>query len=531
MDDFCFSPRSIGSAQVHPSSPGRQTIPLRMSRRIGGRDTLGLEDFGVEHLFGYCLLADCEGGSGAKAWLSGWQPSAYFEYPVALLPPGPVTLVACAADVFKGVLVVAKDCETETVQVSHSLEEPASGCLLCASDAEVSSPWSALRCLLSSVSTCHGVDGEGLEADWFAVEQALVKAGALVRESSTLGSGLLSSVLRAVDLVLRLGPRSASLLREAMSLLRLGVYRIEDAAAGDPETMEELASLAMQSVTRASILHGELQAAEATSANDPRVVDSSGCNFNFAASAADTSKKAAALVLGSMTIGTVKVLASDDFRLALISVDVNGESANQKFTLRSPSDGGGGSKRRRRRRNGLRRTLLSVASDAAPEVDLPAGLVDACRASPRELCPQPMAVEISYTRDAAFLLSGLGRAGFLSAAAEFAGVEEQGLSVSLVSGMLGLRIPSLGSRQSGLESLLNVSAALHFPLDGQVRLGGGVEKPRCTSMREVDRDRGEEGREGRIFAYVECRLRATYLQGSGLRDLGVGLMVLYNLIP
>ena len=434
-----------------------------MSRRLGGRDALGVDDLAVKYIFGYCRLEDCT-GSAAKIWLSGWQTSPEFQYPVPLLPPGPVTLVACAADVFRGVITVVENCEKETVQVAHLQEVKADsvpGCLPCSGDLDAATPRKALNCLLASAPTCSGIGGGGMGE----VQQLLGKAGALL-DSETLDRGLLSAVLQAVDSAMSLEPRSSPLLHEAIVLLRLGTYRIQEAAAGSKAALIELADSVLQTLSRASDLYGAMSAVVDDSAGDldsstSLSVDRKGCSFVGAVM--DIKNKAAMSLLELLPIGTETLITSDDLRLALISVDIDGGAGNQTYTLSAEKNDDGN-----RRRKGLRRSLRAVAANAAPEVDIPSGLLNACQAYPRDACPQPMLIEMSYTRDATFLLSGMGHAKFFSTAARFAGVNEEGLSATLVSGMLGLRLASLDPHQSGTDSLLNNSAVLHFPLDTQV---------------------------------------------------------------
>ena len=444
--------------QASLPSLGRQVILARMSRRFGGLETLGMDDLEVEYIFGYCL-ADCT-GPAAKTWISGMQTSAEFQYPVPLLPPGPVTLVACAADVFKGVISVLEECETETVQVEHTQEsEPGFvlECLPCSSDADMVSPGQALDCLLGSVSACQGIRGADLEVD--SVTVLLMKAGALL-DSEMIDRGMLSAVLKAVESVVSLEPQSTSIIREAVALLRMGSYRIQEAAAGDLDAIMELSSSVLNTMSSALNQLGVLSSAS----NDPESesLDSTGCSV--ANSARDIREHVASMIFECVPIGTEELVTSDDYRLITSVVDVNDGGGDKTYFLSGPNDGGDGGKRR-----ALRRALRAVPAEAVPEVDMPRGLLEACKASyPRDLCPQPMLIEASYTRDATFLLPGLVRGSFLSAAANFAGVDETGLVVSIVSGMLGFRLASLGPHQSGAGSLLNSSAALHFPLDTQV---------------------------------------------------------------
>ena len=443
--------------QASLPSLGRQVILARMSQRFGGRETLGMDDLEVKYIFGYCL-ADCT-GPAAKTWISGMQTSAEFQYPVPLLPPGPVTLVACAADVFKGVISVLEECETETVQVEH-IQESEPGivleCLPCSSDADMVSPGQALHCLLASVSTCQGIRGADLEVD--SVTVLLVKAGALL-DSEMIDLGMLSAVLKAVESVISLELQSTSIIHEAVALLRMGTYRIQEAAAGDLDAIMELSSSVLNTMSSALNQLGVLSSAS----NNPESesLDSTGCSV--ANSARDIREHVASMIFECMPIGTEELVTSDDYRLITSVVDVNNGGGDKTYSLSRPNDGGDGGKRR-----SLRRALRAVSPEAVPEVDMPRGLLDACKAYPRDLCPQPMLIEASYTRDATFLLPGLVKGSFLSAAANFAGVDETGLVVSIVSGMLGFRLASLGPHQSGADSLLNSSAALHFPLDTQV---------------------------------------------------------------
>ena len=453
--------------QVYSPSPGRQVILAEMSRRLGGRDTLGIDDLEVMYTFGYCRKADCT-GPAAKIWLSGWQTSPEFQYLVPLLPPGPVTLVACAADVFRGVITVVEDCEKETVQVEPLQEvkdDSMPGCLPCFGDLDITTPRDALNCLLASASTCSGIGGGDVHGGVGEVEQLLRKAGTLL-DSETLDRGLLSAVLQAVDSAMTLEPGSSPLLHEAVVLLRLGTYRIQEAAAGSRYALIELADNVLQTLSRESDLYGALSSVVDDSAGDldsseALSVDRMGCSF--VGSVMDIKKKVAMSLLELLPIGTETFITFDDLRLAVVAVDINGDVGDRTYTLfRNRNDDGN------RRRKGLRRALRTVAAKAAPEVDIPSGLLDACQAYPHDACPQPMLIEMSYTRDATFLLSGMGHAKFVSTAARFAGVDEDGLSATLVSGMLGLRLASLDPRQSGTDSLLNSSAILHFPLDTQV---------------------------------------------------------------
>ena len=275
-----------------------------------------------------------------------------------------------------------------------------------------------------------------------------------------------------------LEPQSSPLLNEAVDLLRLGTYRIQEAAAGSQHALMELGDSVFQTLSRASDLYGALPSSLVNDGDstgiDPDIisdealsVDCAGCRF--VASVTDIKNKAATSILESLPIGTEALITSDDLRLLLVAVDINGGVGDHTYTLSADTGNDDGNNRRRK---GLRRALRSVAAAAAPEVDIPSGLLDACQTYPRDACQQPMLIEMSYTRDATFLLEGLGKAKFVSAAAGFAGVDEEGLSADLVSGMLGLRIASLEPHQQsgGTDSLLNSSAALHFPLDTQVCL-------------------------------------------------------------
>ena len=457
---------------VQASSPslGKQVILARMSPRFGGRETLGMDDLEVKYIFGYCL-ADCS-GSASKTWVSGVQTSAEFQYPVPLLPPGPVTLVACASDVFKGVITVLEDCETQTVQVEHfqaSDQGFVPECLPCSSDADAVSPGQALHCLLASVSTCQGIGSEDLKVD--SVTALLMKAGDLL-DSGMIDRGLLSAVLKAVESVISLETQSTSVIREAVAVLRLGTYRIQEAAAGDSGAIMELSSSVLNAMSGALNQFGVLSSAS----NDPGstgsdTLDSTGCSI--ADSARDAREQVASMIFDSMTIGTEELVTSDDYRLITSVVDFNNDgNGDTTYVLSGPNDGGDGGRRR-----ALRRSLRAVSAEAVPEVDMPRGLLDACKAYPRDQCPRPMLIEASYTRDATFLLQGLVSGSFLTAAATFAGVNETGLVVNMVSGMVGFRLASLGRHQSGADSLLNSSAALHFPLDGQVRCCHASPRP------------------------------------------------------
>ena len=353
----------------------------------------------VKYIFGYCRLADCT-GSDAKTWLSGWQTSPDFQYQVPLLPLGPVTLVACAADVFRGVITVVEDCEKETVQVEPLQEvkdDSVPGCLPCSGDANTATPREALHCLLATVSTCSAFSGGDLGDGMGEVQQLLTKAGTLLH-SEILDRGLLSSVLQAVDSAMSLDPRSSSLLHEAVVLLRLGTYRIQEAAAGSRHALIELASSVLQTLSRASDLYGALSSVMDDMTADPDSseslpVDSMGCRF--VGSVMDIKNKAAMSLLELLPIGTETFITSDDLRLAVIAVDINGDVGDRTYTL-SANNIDDGSKRRK----GLRRALRAVAANAAPEVDIPSGLLDACQVYPRDTCPQPMLIEMSYTRDA-----------------------------------------------------------------------------------------------------------------------------------
>ena len=464
---------ALGCVPVQAYTPSleKQVILAKMSRRFGGRETIGLEDLEVKYVFGYCLLPDCT-GSAAKTWLSSLQTSEEFQYPVPLLPPGPVTLVACAADVFKGVVTVVKECETVTVMVEH-LEQSdkegavSTGCLLCSGNAEAASPRDALYCLLASVSTCVHDPGE----DSDAALQLLLKAGTLL-DSRVLDWGLLSSVLKAVESAVSLEPRSMPLLQEAVVLLRLGAYRIQEAAAGVSGITEELSISLLQAVTRASnwYLEGEGRNPNARDDVDDETppTDSTGCRF--AASVADIKDKVAKTIIEIIPIGTeTMTISSPDYRLVLSSLDVNSEDG-WTYTLR-------GTENDEKRRKGLRRALRSVAAQAAAEINIPAGLMDACQAYPPGVCPLPLWMATSYTRDATFLLKGLGHTTFRSSVAKFAGIDAQGLVVTMVSGMLGFQLPSLRGSQTGTDSLLNTSVALHFPMDTQVK-----QRPSSSSL-------------------------------------------------
>ena len=443
-----------------------------MSRRFGGRETIGLEDLEVKYVFGYCRLSDCT-DSSAKTWLSSLQTSEDFQYPVPLLPPGPVTLVACAADVFKGVITVVKECDTATVMVEHlekSGKEDAvsTGCLLCSGNVEALSPRDALYCLLASVSTC--VHDLGEDSD--AALQLLSKAGTLL-DFRALDWGLFSSVLKAVESAVSLEPRSPPLLQEAAVLLRLGAYRIQEAAAGDSGVTKELSSSLLQAITLASNRYFEGEGRNPSARDDDSggdeapPIDSTGCRF--AASVEDIKDEVAKTIIEILPIGIESMnISSPDYRLVLSSLGVDSDDGGRTYTLRSAEkddgkDGDG------KRRNGLRRALRSVAADAASEVGIPAGLMEACQAYPPDVCPLPLWMAMSYTRDATFLLKGLGRSTFRTSAAKFAGIDEQGLVVTMVSGMLGFQLPSLGGSLTGTDSLLNTSVLLHFPLDAQVK--------------------------------------------------------------
>ena len=162
-------------------------------------------------------------------------------------------------------------------------------------------------------------------------------------------------------------------------------------------------------------------------------------------------------------------ILSPDYRLVLSSLGADSADGGRTYILRSTEINDSKDGDEKRRRKGLRRALRSVAAEAAPEVNIPAGLMKACQAYPPDVCPLPLWMAISYTRDAAFLLKGLGHSAFRTSAAKFAGVDDQGLVVTMVSGMLGFQLPSLGGSQTGTDTLLNTSVALHFPLDAQVK--------------------------------------------------------------
>ena len=440
-----------------------------MSRRFGGRETIGLEDLEVKYVFGYCRLPGCM-DSAAKTWLSSLQTSEEFQYPVPLLPPGPVTLVACAADVFKGVITVVKECDTATVIVEH-LEKSgkedtvSTGCLLCSGNVEALSPRDALYCLLASVSTCvHDSD---------AALQLLLKAGTLL-DSRALDWGLFSSVLKAVESAVSLEPPSPPLLQEATVLLRLGAYRIQEAAAGDSGVTKELSSSLLQAVTLASNRYFEGEGGNPAARDDESggdeapPIDSTGCRF--AASVEDIKDEVAKTIIEILPIGIESMnISSPDYRLVLSSLGVDSDDGGRTYILRSAEKDDGKDGDGKRRRNGLRRALRSVAADAASEVGIPAGLMEACQAYPPEVCPLPLWMAMSYTRDATFLLKGLGHSTFRASAAKFAGIDDKGLVVTMVSGMLGFQLPSLGGSLTGTDSLLNTSVLLHFPLDAQVK--------------------------------------------------------------
>ena len=117
-----------------------------------------------------------------------------------------------------------------------------------------------------------------------AALQLLLKAGTLL-DSRALDWGLFSSVLKAVESALSLEPPSPQLLQQAAVLLRLGAYRIQEAAAGDSEVTKDLSSSLLQAVTRVSSRYVEGEAWNPAARDDDSggdeapPVDSTGCMF------------------------------------------------------------------------------------------------------------------------------------------------------------------------------------------------------------------------------------------------------------
>ena len=188
-------------------------------------------------------------------------------------------------------------------------------------------------------------------------------------------------------------------------------------------------------------------------------------------------------ILDGMSDGDTVSVGSGQVKLILSKQDT-AAGEGLKFTFDMP--GGGFSDTDRRRRLRHRRALAAISEefgfspDRKPEIDMPGSFSDACSANPG-LCPQPLALSLSYTAESAYLMLGLGTAVFVSAAAEYAKVSTAGLMVATVSGTMGLRLPFVS--ESVTSGLLGTSTSLHFPLDGQV---SGTSSPSGKLCAKVD---------------------------------------------
>ena len=281
-----------------------------------------------------------------------------------------------------------------------------------------------------------------------------------ISTSSIFGSGDLCDSL----------PGAVSAAKE--SFARDPTTSVEDVAASVVDSLAEAIGKTRESASRGA-LSGYSGATTRSNEGCPDLVS------DFRALIAGTSD----LILGGMSDGDTVSVGSGQVKMILSKQDTTaaGEGLNFVFDML----GGGFSDKGRRRH---RRALAAISEefgfspddDRNPEVDMPGSFSDACSASPG-LCPQPLAISLTYTAESAYLMLGLGTAAFVSAAAEFANVSTAGLMVATVSGTMGLRLPFVSESVS--SGLLGTWTSLHLPLDGQV---SGVSSPGGKLCTKVD---------------------------------------------
>ena len=354
-------------------------------------------------------------------------------------------------------------CDEADGLVLHS--PPEESCFLCDPMDNTLLPQGAVDCLLGSASLpCDDLSPQ-------MEEQLLVRliwrAGEGLQAPSPWDGSFAFGVSDAMAQVVSRGIYDTVVPSGVAAVLRLAASKLLDAV----QTGEADAGLAK------NLSGGILQSLGDVLA---RYVGDSDLGFpgcNFLEDAAAAKDKVSEALLSGLSPGDSLLVGSQDLRLLLSAIDDSIDSA-AGFTVQisNPDEVNGGGNRRLRHRRALR----AASVDAAPEIQIPSTLMDMCRARPA-ICPTPIWLELSYTRDSTYLLEGLGSAAFVSAAARFAGVGEDGLVVHLVSGQLGIRLPSLlldaNHHGSSEWSLLNSTMVLHLPLDNQVRASMALHPP------------------------------------------------------
>ena len=393
--------------------------------------------------FGYCYSPGCP--QADKAWASGLQPSPVFSFPLAMLPRGreSQTIVACVVDTHKDALMVAEACTTQEIAVpgdALSAGGDASSCLDCLSGLSASeTATDAFSCIFQATAC---ISGNAMDAA--TVEPHLLKALDWIGQQLQqlpIDPGVLSSCLEAKGAITASQP-SPSVLSNTVAAIRLATNHLQASSFGDAESVRGLAAAALRVLGAA-----EVKYKEATSG-----LDATGSNMEFTANSQAAKEHIGDAIMSGLVPGDTVTVATGQLRQLAAAIDTS-VVQNMTFSVSSPEPSAGGAGRR----------LRAIRPEL--EVNMPSGLMEACNAA-ADLCPQPLAMKVSYTADSTYLLLGLGSEAFVNAAAEYSGVEPAGLIAHLVSGQIGLEIPSMapGARRS----LLGTWTSLRFPLDLQV---------------------------------------------------------------
>ena len=400
--------------------------------------------------FGYCLTEGCPYSD--TIWASGFQESPTFELPLALLSSSTQethTLRACVGDLYMTSVKLTETCVTKELVVPMDATNGAGGvdlcehdCLSMLHDLSRGGISQSFGCISRATTACSkGASSE----DW--VEEQLLEAldwiGTRLKQLP-VDAGTLSSSIQAIDSIATQHP-SAAVLTNAVAAIRVATSSILSASYGDAEDVRAFGGSSLRVLGSAE---GKYQEASRQSS----------CRENtaFVSNSQFSKDRIGDAMLQGIAIGETITVATEQLRQLFSALDTSviqdvtfsisaPESADAADDPESPSP-------------------TYVVID--PEVDVPGYLMEACNLA-ADLCPQPLVISISYVVDSTYLLLAMGKEVFVEEAAEYAGISDPtGLDVQLVSGQIGVELPSLDAAAG--RSLLGTTTTLHFPVDLQV---------------------------------------------------------------
>ena len=412
--------------------------------------------------FGYCLSRDCLYSD--TVWASGFQESPTFELPLSLLLPQGShhhdethhTLRVCVGDMYMASVKVAETCVTKelVVPMDEGTNTATDGvddlcerhCLSMLHDLMSHEGISqSFGCIArATAASCSSKDASSSDGDDGVVEQQLLEALDWVGERLKrlpVDAGTLSSSIRAIDsIIASRHPQSASVLTNAVAAIRVATLSVLSASSGDANDVRAFAGSLLRALGDAE---GAYQEAAASSLSSSCLSSS---NAAFVSNSRSSKERISDAMLQGIALGETVTVATEQLRQMFSALDTS-VIQDVTFAVSAPKSSDGDDDEDDEDDDDPDDDDESPSSALVidPEVDVPGSLMEACNIA-ADLCPQPLVVSISYVADSTYLLLAMGAEVFVEEAARYAGISNpSGLSVQLVSGQIGVELPSLSA--------------------------------------------------------------------------------------